>query len=69
VKDIMSNEPLTVTESTPIVEAARLMGERHVHGCPVVDVQGVLCGIVTSIDVMKWVGANSARPRSVSARP
>ena len=69
VKDIMSGEPISVTEDTPIVEAARLMGERHVHGCPVVDARGVLCGIVTSIDVMKWVGANFAPARTISAPP
>lgn len=56
VGDIMSTDPITVTPTTPIVEAARLMGERHVHGCPVVDGSGVLIGIVTTMDVMKWLG-------------
>lgn len=56
VKDIMSDEPVTVNEQTLVVDAARLMGEKHIHGCPVIDGDGVLIGIVTSIDVMKWVG-------------
>jgi CBS domain-containing protein len=56
VKDIMSTEPLTVRADTGVAEAAKLMGEKHIHGCPVVDANGVLIGIVTSIDVMKWVG-------------
>jgi len=56
VADIMSDEPITVREQTPVAEAARLMGEKHVHGCPVVNADGVLIGIVTSMDVMRWVG-------------
>lgn len=56
VADIMSDEPITVREQTPIAEAARLMGEKHVHGCPVVGPDGALVGMVTAIDVMRWVG-------------
>ncbi len=55
VADIMTDEPLTVREGTPIPEAAQLMFEKHVHGCPVVDADGVVIGMVTSMDVMGWV--------------
>jgi CBS-domain-containing membrane protein len=57
VRDIMSGDPLTVTPATRIVDAARLMATRHVHGCPVVDADGRLVAMVTATDVARWVGA------------
>lgn len=70
VKDIMSDEPITVREHTPVAEAAKLMGEKHVHGCPVVDAEGIMIGIITSMDVAKWVGrrfcADAQAPRATT---
>jgi CBS domain-containing protein len=57
VRDIMSGDPLTVTPTTRIVDAARLMAARHVHGCPVVDAEGRVVAMVTAIDIARWVGA------------
>jgi CBS domain-containing protein len=59
VGDIMSGDPLTVTPQTRVVEAARLMAEKHIHGCPVIDASGKLIAVVTSIDVARWVGAQA----------
>lgn len=57
VKDIMSDEPLVVTERTPLVEAARQMAERKVHGCPVVNPKGTLIGMITTLDIARWAGS------------
>lgn len=57
VKDIMSGEPVTVTPATRVVDAARLMAERHIHGCPVVDADGKAIAMVTTHDIARWVGA------------
>jgi CBS domain-containing protein len=56
VRDIMSGEPITCSDRTPVIEAARVMGERRVHGCPVVDAEGSLKGMVTTIDIARWAG-------------
>lgn len=57
VKDIMSGEPITVSAHAAIKEAARAMSENGVHECPVVDAAGQLVGMVTSLDVVRWVAS------------
>ncbi len=59
VRDVMSGDPLTVTAHTRVIDAARLMAERHVHGCPVVGADGRLVAMVTTLDVARWVAAVS----------
>ncbi|MFZ6030615.1 MAG: CBS and ACT domain-containing protein [Chloroflexota bacterium] len=52
VKEVMSKEVRTVTEDTPIEEAARLMADTEVGGLPVVRNQDVV-GIITENDLFK----------------
>jgi CBS domain-containing protein len=56
VRDIMSGDPVTVTTDTRVIDAAKLMAQRHIHGCPVVDGGGRIIAMVTSLDVARWVG-------------
>ena len=56
VSDIMSPEPFTVEESMPIEQFAQIMAERRIHSCPVVNAEGIVVGMVSASDVMKWVG-------------
>jgi CBS domain-containing protein len=51
---IMSHNPLTVTDTTSIQEAARLMLQRKISGLPVVK-QGRLVGIITESDIFRLV--------------
>jgi CBS domain-containing protein len=51
VRDIMKANPLTVTSSTPTLEAMDLMQSNRVGCLPVVD-QGQLVGILTSYDFL-----------------
>jgi len=47
VKDIMTEDPITVSRDTEIVQAAKLLLENRINGVPVIDdakrVVGILC--------------------------
>lgn len=51
---IMTRNPLTVTDDTSIQDAARLMLQRKISGLPVVK-QGRLVGIITESDIFRLV--------------
>ncbi len=50
VRDWMTANPISVTSSTPVLEAHRLMRDGNFRRLPVVD-KGVLVGIVTDRDL------------------
>jgi acetoin utilization protein AcuB len=52
VGDVMTKEVITVTELTPLEEAAKLMLDRRIGGLPVVR-DGVLLGIITESDIFR----------------
>jgi CBS domain-containing protein len=52
VKDVMTNEPVTVGPDTPLKEAARIMLERKLGCLPVVS-GGKLVGILTESDFVR----------------
>lgn len=52
MRDIMSREVITVTEETPIEEAARIMADNKIGGLPVMR-DGKLVGIITETDIFK----------------
>jgi CBS domain-containing protein len=52
VKDIMTENPITVTGSMEILEAAKLLLDKGINGVPVVDDQGRLVGILCQSDVI-----------------
>ncbi len=51
VAEIMAREVVTVTEDTPLEEAARVMAERHLGGLPVMRGSQVV-GIITETDIL-----------------
>jgi len=52
VSDVMTREVITVTEDTPVEEAARIMTDNGIGGLPVM--QGdQLVGIITETDIFK----------------
>ncbi|MFO7716582.1 CBS and ACT domain-containing protein [Desulfosarcina sp.] len=53
VADIMTREVVTVHRDWTVEEAADLMLDRKISGAPVVDDQGQLCGVITTIDLFK----------------
>jgi len=48
----MSRRVTSVTGDAPIVEVARAMCDGHWHRVPVVDPQGSLCGIISTMDIL-----------------
>ncbi|MBI4641760.1 MAG: CBS domain-containing protein [Candidatus Tectomicrobia bacterium] len=55
VKDVMTPVLVTVEEETPIREVAAKMVESEIHRLIVVDADQQIRGIVTSLDVLRWV--------------
>ena len=52
VAEVMTTEVITVTEDTPLEEAARIMADNKIGGLPVVK-NGELTGIITETDLFK----------------
>lgn len=52
VGDCMTTGITSVEKSTPIVEVARTMCSGHWHRVPVVDENGALCGMITTLDIL-----------------
>jgi acetoin utilization protein AcuB len=52
VADVMTAEVITVTEDTPLQEAARIMVDNRIGGLPV-ERKGELVGIITETDLFK----------------
>ncbi len=52
VSDLMTTEVITVTEDTPLEEAARIMTDNKIGGLPVMS-NGKLVGIITETDLFK----------------
>lgn len=55
VREIMNKSPVTVPSGASVASAAEKMVRLGVHRLPVVDGRGTLLGIVTTMDVMRWV--------------
>jgi len=51
-KDIMSEELISVTPATPVIEAARILLEKRINGLPVLDEAGRLVGIICQSDLV-----------------
>jgi CBS domain-containing protein len=58
VRDIMTPLSTVVFEETPLADAAALIAHRRIHPLPVLDEQGQVAGIVSSIDVLRWLARN-----------
>jgi CBS domain-containing protein len=51
--DVMVKEVLTVTDSTPLKEVAKLFGEKKITGAPVLNAQGELVGVISETDLIR----------------
>jgi CBS domain-containing protein len=65
VKDVMTSPVLSVELDSPILQAIRIMLQRHISGLPVIDKEGRLVGIVTEGDFLRRAetGTQRQRPR------
>lgn len=65
IKDVMTRDVFTVTETTPIEEAARIMADNKIGGLPVMRGDR-LVGIITETDLFKvFLELMGARDRGV----
>ena len=55
VEEIMTPDPLTISEDATLGEAAQLMMAHKVGGLPVVDSAAALVGIITECDIFRMV--------------
>ncbi len=53
VQDVMTRKVITVTEDTPIEDAARIMVDNKIGGLPVVNEESAVVGIITETDIFK----------------
>jgi len=60
---IMTRPVITVTPETAIVDAAKIMLQKHVSGLPVVDAKGKLVGIVSEGDFIRRSEIGTQRRR------
>jgi IMP dehydrogenase len=53
VGDVMTPNPVSISEAASLAEAANLLDSRKISGLPVVDATGALVGVLSQIDVIK----------------
>jgi len=56
VSDLMTPALLCIDPDAPALEAIRMMEERSIHRIFVREGQGPLMGVMTTMDVLRWVG-------------
>ncbi|HET7030937.1 MAG TPA: CBS domain-containing protein [Candidatus Limnocylindrales bacterium] len=63
----MTRDVMTVSPSTPLKDVAQLLVDRRISGVPVVDLAGVVVGVVSETDLLiKEAGENGLAPRRLS---
>lgn len=55
VRDVMTPVAFSVQQDSPVAQAAALMVYEGVHRLPVLNEEGLVVGIVSSMDVMRWI--------------
>jgi CBS domain-containing protein len=65
VRDVMTSPVISVEPDTPVLQAVRIMLQRHISGLPVIGKDGRLVGIVTEGDFLRRAetGTQRRRPR------
>jgi CBS domain-containing protein len=66
IDQVMTRDPLTVEEGSPVTEAARVMRDASIGDVLVSRPDGTVCGIVTDRDLAINVVAEGADPNSMT---
>ena len=56
IRSVMTRAPVTLAERTTLVRASAIMAFEGIHHVPVVDPQGRLSGLLSSLDILRAVG-------------
>jgi CBS domain-containing protein len=59
-KDIMRKRVITVTPKMTLREVAKLFGDRHISGAPVVGPEGQIIGVISQTDLVRQIRESSA---------
>jgi CBS domain-containing protein len=62
VRDVMTTSVLTARRETPLRDVARMLIDGGISGVPVVDAEGIVCGVVSEADFLVKEGAPGGRP-------
>ena len=72
VSEIMNRAPATVRAELTVGEVARLLQAERRNEVPVLDAEGLLCGVVSAVDLLRVLRPDAAvataSPRALSAR-
>ena len=65
VRDVMTSPVVSIDPESSVLEAVRIMLQRHISGLPVIDKRGRLSGMITEGDFLRRVetGTQRRRPR------
>lgn len=63
VRDLMMPVVFAIAHDQPVARAAALMADERVHRLPVLDDHGGVCGILSSLDIARWVADLAGLPR------
>lgn len=55
VAEIMTSPPVTIGPSCSVDEAMRMMTEHRVRHLPVIETNGIVSGVVSIGDLVKWI--------------
>ena len=53
IRDVMSEEPITLKPTATLREAAITLADESVGGCPVVDDRGRILGMLSEVDILE----------------
>lgn len=62
VRDLMMQTTFYVVENESIAKAAGLMAFEGVHRVPVVGARGMVTGLVSPLDIMRWLARTHGYP-------
>ncbi|HET9451223.1 MAG TPA: CBS domain-containing protein [Aggregicoccus sp.] len=60
VRDLMTQQAVSLTETALVREAAALMASYGMHRVPVLSPEGAVVGIVSTLDVLRWIAGTEA---------
>ena len=59
VRELMTPEPITISEDSSLALAAQTMLQLKVSGLPVVDAEGLLIGVLSESDLFRYIIATT----------
>ena len=62
-KDVMTSPVISIEPDASIMQAVRILLQRHISGLPVIDPKGGLIGIVTEGDFLRRAETGTQRRR------